>query len=396
MSRRRTKSTTGWAALSLQQKQKPVHGPEIYHESFPDLPGSRYSPPSKSNKTINRSFSSAALPSATADGASPAPLGGKHTYNNKPTGTAYSNGSGGLSSWMSQEKNENNISKRLKALYHWADESLIEDILAAVDTDFEKACSSLKAMVSDESSANNDDMSNAACEFVYDCKQKEVESNSYRTASNKSCSVDRFASVPVEPEWEEDDLYLVHRKDAIRIMREASRHSKAAANSYMRGDHFSAQQLSQKARDEWAAAEDLHEKAARGILSLRNEKNGIWKLDLHGLHASEAVKALQERLNLIETQVSSKSSLLVRKTGEAALDGCSNKGNEHDDMDKFNDGFLIKQRPVWLEVITGVGNHSRGEAAIPAAVRTFLLDFSYRFDEARPGIVMVRPKFRQS
>ncbi|RVX21450.1 hypothetical protein CK203_002323 [Vitis vinifera] len=43
---------------------------------------------------------------------------------------------------------------------------------------------------------------------------------------------------------------------------------------------------------------------------------------------------------------------------------------------------------------TGRGNHSRGQAALPTAVRSFLNEHGYRFEEARPGVIAVRPKFR--
>lgn len=89
----------------------------------------------------------------------------------------------------------------------------------------------------------------------------------------------------------------------ILINRLASHHSRAANNAFLRGDHFSAQQLSLKAREEWLAAEKLNAEAAKEILLIRNEKNDVWKLDLHGLHASEAVRALEEHLHIIETQI---------------------------------------------------------------------------------------------
>lgn len=83
----------------------------------------------------------------------------------------------------------------------------------------------------------------------------------------------------------------------------ASGHSKAAKDAYLRGDHLSAQEYSQKAREEWMVAKRLNEKAAKEIMSIRNSKNDQWTLDLHGLHSAEAVTALQEHLLKIESQV---------------------------------------------------------------------------------------------
>lgn len=84
-------------------------------------------------------------------------------------------------------------------------------------------------------------------------------------------------------------------------IRAASNHSRAASNAFVRGDHVSARQLSQQAREEWAEAEKLNAKAAKEILMLKNANNDMSKLDLHGLHAVEAVHALEERLTKIES-----------------------------------------------------------------------------------------------
>lgn len=91
--------------------------------------------------------------------------------------------------------------------------------------------------------------------------------------------------------------------------RSASQHSRAASNAFLKGDHFASQQLSLKARGEWLAAEKLNAKAAKKILLIRNGKNDVWKLDLHGLHVSEAICALEEHLHRIETQMLMKRSL---------------------------------------------------------------------------------------
>jgi hypothetical protein len=70
----------------------------------------------------------------------------------------------------------------------------------------------------------------------------------------------------------------------------------------MRGDHAAAKELSLKAQDERAAAEKLNNKAAEEIFRLRNSNNDIWKVDMHGLHASEAVAILERHLHMMEFQ----------------------------------------------------------------------------------------------
>ncbi|KAJ9186808.1 hypothetical protein P3X46_002340 [Hevea brasiliensis] len=80
-------------------------------------------------------------------------------------------------------------------------------------------------------------------------------------------------SLPIEPEWEEQDVYLSRRRNALRMMRSVARHSRAATNAFLRGDHFSAQQHSSKARKEWLDAARLNAKVAKEILSIRNNEN---------------------------------------------------------------------------------------------------------------------------
>jgi phosphotransferase system HPr-like phosphotransfer protein len=69
----------------------------------------------------------------------------------------------------------------------------------------------------------------------------------------------------------------------------------------MCGDHASARRFSQQAQEEWAEAKKLNAKAANKILMLKNANNDMLKLDLHGLHALEAVHALEEHLSKIES-----------------------------------------------------------------------------------------------
>lgn len=46
------------------------------------------------------------------------------------------------------------------------------------------------------------------------------------------------------------------------------------------------------ARQEHQLAEELNCKAAAEIFKFNNRKNKIWRIDLHGLHGMEAIKAL--------------------------------------------------------------------------------------------------------
>ncbi|XP_021772664.1 uncharacterized protein LOC110736679 [Chenopodium quinoa] len=434
MSWRRGK-TSGWAAFDQQQRQKDNPDVRPSNEAFPSL-----SSTVKPEKTFSRnrqrqvkSFSSVILPSLDFA----APL--KEDLNCKSSGINSSEGP--QVSQISLNNKNDLVSRQLKELFDWADDSLIEDIMASAGGDFDKASSFLKAMVYDQSSPEHENVQMNISSFSImepvtngklipakrDASLKDMSESPKTWSVLKPCvgnnienvtnditlsaeklfddcmefnaMLGELTSVPVEPEWEEDDVYLSSRKDAIKMMRAAARHSKAATNSFLRGDHISAQQFSLKAREEWGAAQSLNAKAACDILSIRNEKNGIWRLDLHGLHASEAVQAVKERLHMIETQMlseGSRSSELPNRFRTKTEEWCGSYPDGCNNLENSDKRALNRLKPTWLEIITGIGNHSRGGAALPTAVRTFLADNRYRFDEARPGAIMVRPKFRLS
>ncbi|CAN1342682.1 Polyadenylate-binding protein-interacting protein 7, partial [Linum perenne] len=290
--------------------------------------------------------------------------------------------------------------EKLKELHSWADSSLIEDILAAAYGDVAKASSLLKEMCSSGTnnsnvnkkrvlSGNTTDLAaeiadlSSTIENALRGTHEPVQFNDATT--NMKLVLQHLRAIPVEPEWEEKDIYLSHRKDAIKMMRSASQHSRAATNAFLRNDHVSAREHSVKAQEDWMAAEKLNGRAAKEILSIRNSDNNLWKLDLHGLHAAEAVQALKEHLYKIETLLS------VNRAPSPSKTKIKNSMVRSSSLESFN---TTAGRSTPLQVITGVGNHSRGEAALPSAVRSFLNENGYRSDEARAGVISVWPKFR--
>lgn len=145
-------------------------------------------------------------------------------------------------------------------------------------------------------------------------------------------------------------------------------------------------------------AKRLNEKAAKEIMSIRNSKNDQWTLDLHGLHSAEAVTALQEHLSKIESHVPIDKSRIV-SCGPSLSGNCC-------EIEKLGIRPPKSSKPTSLQVITGNitpainssiwrfshcssfrckftvevinrftgrGNHSRGEAALPSAIRSFLI-----------------------
>ncbi|XP_057787304.1 uncharacterized protein LOC131004622 [Salvia miltiorrhiza] len=285
---------------------------------------------------------------------------------------------------------------KLKDVHPWADESLIQDVLAGVNNNVDEALSLLEAMLTTEhkvgSSCTNFDIPDASFSSNDNHKQPMDEESSLQL-------LEAIKSLPIEPEpeWGEDDVYLIYRKDAIRMMRSASRHSKSANDAYIRGDHAAARHFSLKAQQEWAAAERLNAEAAKEILDVRNCKNDLWTLDLHGLHAAEAVEALHERLMSVESLVSQNRLAaqqgMLKESGMSVAASVQSSGQI--EMEKFGRQHpTSRQRITLLQVITGKGNHSRGSAALPSAIRNFLSENGYNLDETRPGVIMVRPKFR--
>ncbi|KAL2528333.1 Smr domain-containing protein [Forsythia ovata] len=90
---------------------------------------------------------------------------------------------------------------------------------------------------------------------------------------NSSFILDATKFSLLEPEWKRTMFTSSIEKDAVRMMRSAYRHSKAANDAYLRGDHLSAQHFSLRAREEWNTAEQLNAKAAKEILRIRNCEN---------------------------------------------------------------------------------------------------------------------------
>ncbi|GMI67805.1 hypothetical protein like AT5G23520 [Hibiscus trionum] len=417
--------SSGWTAFDLKQRQKQGLVPETENDPFPPIPISLealHPCTSQTNRNDHsaKSFSSMLKPSGNFPALKQKKDSLKSTNMSKPI--------------RNEEKivgvsNNDLALKKLKELHCWAENSLIEDILSATNYDIHEASALLKEMMprsftEDIVEANNNEMGstianfpgNANCNTVLPSGKTaehvgqsskanereenlkmltDVQRNELFDNSNMKLLLGQLTSIPIEPEWEEDDVYLSHRKDAIKMMRSASQHSRAATNAFLRGDHFAAQQHSQNARKEWLAAQRLNAKAAREILSIRNCDNDLWKLDLHGLHATEAVQALQEHLRRLETQVLGGRSVSpngVKANNHTVHSSSVGTISSADKLGKPQ--TLSRQAPASLQVITGVGNHSRGQAALPTAVRGFLIENGYHFDEARPGLITVRPKFR--
>ncbi|XP_057451753.1 smr domain-containing protein C11H11.03c-like [Lotus japonicus] len=197
--------------------------------------------------------------------------------------------------------------------------------------------------------------------FVDHFKSLKVSNNHQARCNNKFPRYD-----PAAIGFKKNDIYVIVRKEALEMERSADEHFKLAKEAYIQGAHSCAKHHSTKAREEKERARELHSKAAIEILKFMNRKNNVWRIDLHGLRAAEAVQALQERLEQIQ------------KEGCELLHSSLTKPVRH------------------LQVITGVGKHSQGNPVLPGLVRNFLEKNNYHFEEIRPGALKVHPQFHFS
>lgn len=400
MSKTRGRSS-GWASFDVKHQQIEGLKPELDVDPFPPMSDTDSAGLTRklvtNNVLLTRPFSSVVRPSSDF----PVLTSGSKSV--LPINSSNRN----IRTQIVEESSMTPILAKLKQLYSWADNGLISDVLTAVNNDEEQASALLKDMVFSEFSERENNLTEPSS-AIEKCVDEKFELVDEVAPLEKQPSDHIFVklisgnlyAVPIEPEWEEEDVYVSHRKEAIKMMRSASKRSHAASNAFLRGDHLSAQQLSSEARGEWLAAEELNAKAAKEILHIRNAKNDMWKLDLHGLHASEAVHALEEHLHRIETQMPMNrcvSSDALSTPGKGILHTPSSVSTGALDIETCNGNqqALPARRQTILQVITGTGNHSRGQAALPTAVRSFLIENGYRFDDARPGVFAVRPKFRQ-
>ncbi|KAF8087579.1 hypothetical protein N665_0578s0031 [Sinapis alba] len=420
--------SSGWTAFDLKQRQKQQQGLQIEIEDddpFPPVSTSVVNPRldvRRKHEPSEKSFSSVLLPPSKF----PA-LTENKDCRSKPSST------------LMTPTSRDSAFIKLKEMNNWADDNLIRDILLSTDDNFEMALEFLQGMASTGDSANKGSIKEVEVptnrQSEHRIYGRTVTSSVNMAATGSPCEnggkyglqenggssflvnaydseklpddvselgsiIQRLQSIPVAPEWEEDDLYLTHRKDALKMMRSAANHSRAAQNAFMRNDHVSAKQHSEKAREDWSTAEKLNAEAANKILGITNRNNDIWKLDLHGLHAAEAVQVLQERLQKIEGQFTVNRSVSPNRgrSKNAALRSPSQEPCGRLDVEGLDRQRRTSSRELRnsLQVVTGIGKHSRGHASLPLAVKTFFEDNRYRFDETRPGVITVRPKFRHS
>lgn len=126
------------------------------------------------------------------------------------------------------DENVNKLSlESLMKQYSTADPNLLEDILLAMDNDFDSASRVLDEMYpcrgfTNQEGASSRDLDSSSKDWLaYSGNGFESSDDLYvdnALASVKN-SLENLKLIPTEPEWEEDDVYLSRRKDAIKLMR---------------------------------------------------------------------------------------------------------------------------------------------------------------------------------
>ncbi|KAJ1271134.1 hypothetical protein BS78_06G105700 [Paspalum vaginatum] len=387
-------SNSGWAAFDRKWRSAEGRGNKGDANSFPALSNSGASNPASSSISENNNgpkpkpFASVVRPSVEYGAVS-------NGIENKCSANHVDNENNGAITASG------NKIKLLKDKHSWADINLIEDVLAAVNNDVSQASGLLRAMVAPDMQTGEVTTSGqlaAEMNKTHGLPSENSAAGKGNPDSSHLLSLPmNLPSIPLEPELEElDDDYINYRKDALKMMRAATKHSQSASNAFSRGDHAAAKELSLKAQEERAAAEKLNNKAAEEIFRLRNSNNDIWKIDMHGLHASEAVSVLERHLHMIEFQRPGNNSAstedLAKLEGAYSESATGSNSNVELATEKV---VLRRPKQAILHVITGIGKHSKGQASLPVAVRGFLIENGYRFEELRPGVFAVRPKFRR-
>lgn len=382
---------SGWAAFDRKWRSTDGRGDKGDADSFPALsdfgsPNPACGSITENNGPKSKPFASVVRPYVDSGAVS-------NESRNKQSAHHVDNANRGAST-----ASDNKI-KLLKDAHTWADSNLIEDVLAAVNNDVSQASDLLKAMVaSDLQTGEGRTSGQLAAEMskTHGLPSENAAADKGNPDSSHLLSLPmNYPSIPLEPELEElDDDYFNYRKDALKMMRAATKHSQSASNAFLRGDHAAAKELSLRAQEERATAEKLNNKAAEEIFRHRNSNNDIWKIDMHGLHASEAVAVLERHLHTLEFQQPRNNSSSTEDLAklEAAYSKSTNGSTGELTAEKV---VLRRPKQAILHVITGIGRHSKGQASLPVAVRGFLIENGYRFDELRPGVFAVRPKFRR-
>jgi hypothetical protein len=207
-------ANSGWAAFDRKWRSADGSGDEGDADSFPAL--SSFGAPNLASSSI-----------AEKNGLKPKPFASVV----RPSVGAVRNGRGNENSANHVDNGNHgaisasvNKVKLLKDAHSWADSNLIEDVLAAVNSDVSQASDLLKAMVSPDLQTGEGRTSGQLAAVMNKTHGLPSESAAAGKANPDSSQLllapMNFPSIPLQPEFEGiDDDYLNYRKDALKMMR---------------------------------------------------------------------------------------------------------------------------------------------------------------------------------
>ncbi|KAL1918303.1 uncharacterized protein VTP21DRAFT_2963 [Calcarisporiella thermophila] len=143
---------------------------------------------------------------------------------------------------------------------------------------------------------------------------KPSEGLARRIPSSKRRTLKQLALTPEELPWLETGTAVSHayqdaRGEARRFARLRNRYFEQAAAAYQRGDGAKARALSLEGHRANQDMKEAHRRASRMIFEQRNSERVF--LDLHGLHVSEAIEVLEERVTELVLKEKHKGILYV-------------------------------------------------------------------------------------
>ncbi|GFR47264.1 hypothetical protein Agub_g8951 [Astrephomene gubernaculifera] len=198
-----------------------------------------------------------------------------------------------------------------------------------------------------------------------------------------------------------EDAYYRHRREANKLTHAWRKKMNRASAAFAAGDRPAGRQLVAEAQEIRRRAAAAHLEAAGRIEAEMNAGRQLseWQLDLHGLHADEALQALARRISALELGSAASSTAATARASAGGVGGNAAAGSSmagtssnitNSNSDRSSSSRALASRRV-LQVIVGRGLHSSGgEASLPRVVQAYLLQQGYKFTAARAGLVEVQ------
>jgi DNA-nicking Smr family endonuclease len=245
----------------------------------------------------------------------------------------------------------------LSIQFPWADSELLQSILLACNNDPDAAAFILASM-SVEGDGGADDLEGEFQPVLEKSKWRSKRGTAGSSSNNNSVNDNVNDDNDDDAQWQQQlstqDAYYECRKEANKLARQWQQLVRKASVAYRNKQGGAATVYSEDAAKLRTAALEAHKQAAEEIERIVNKDNSILELDLHGLHANEAVSAVARRLEVL-LQGGSGGTSVISKNG---------------------------RNSVVLRLVTGKGLHSsEGEASVPRVVKNYLTRTERKFVE---------------